>query len=171
MPDWRRSWAAERCGNSILRAVLPQQPVDGLDVVVDLLDGTAASLRLPGHGSQVLARLDQREGSSDGVDITALISESFALTTNSSESLRLSASTATCLLTQEAKCNDAQRRSGCYTLSCFLGSNSLRVYGLVCLQACKYMHKNKILYGFFTKTEFPGSETTGHNPRLQPVIS
>ena len=49
---------------------------------------------------------------------TALISESFALTTNSSESLRLSASTATCLLTQEAR--SATTPSAAAVAICFI---------------------------------------------------
>ena len=49
---------------------------------------------------------------------TALISESFALTTNSSESLRLSASTATCLLTPEAR--SATTPSAAAVAICFI---------------------------------------------------
>ena len=54
----------------VLRAVrLPQQAVDGRDVVVDLLDGAAAVFGPAGHGDQVLARFDEREVLRDGVDV------------------------------------------------------------------------------------------------------
>jgi len=61
-----RRGAGRRCTPCLLRE---QAGCHGLDVVVDLLDGTAASLRLPSHGDQVLARLDQREVLRDGVDV------------------------------------------------------------------------------------------------------
>ena len=49
--------------------ILPQQAVDGRDVVVDLLHGAASSLSLAGHGDEILARLDQREVLRNGVDV------------------------------------------------------------------------------------------------------
>ena len=54
---------------SDLLLVLLQQAVDGGDVVVDLRNGTAASLGCPGHGDEVFARLDQREILRNGIDV------------------------------------------------------------------------------------------------------
>ena len=125
-----------------LRAVLPQQPVDGLDVVVDLLDGTAASLRLPSHGDQVLARLDQREVLRDGVDVREHGIDQRVLRADDQLQRIAPALGLDGNLPAHAggkECNDAQRRGGCYMLHLvFHGSDSLRVYGLVCLQAQIY---------------------------------
>lgn len=54
---------------SDLRLVLLEQAVDGRDIVVDLLDGTADAFGIPGDGDQVFTRLDHGKILRDGVDI------------------------------------------------------------------------------------------------------
>ena len=54
---------------SDLRLVLLQQPVDGSDIVLDLLDGPAHALGTAGDGDQLLARLDLREIFRNGIDV------------------------------------------------------------------------------------------------------
>ena len=149
-----RSSAAERCSEAIFFAVLPQQAVDGRDVVVDLLDGAAAVFGSAGHGDQVLARFDEREVLRDGVDVREDgVDERILGADDRRQRIALPPGFRDDLLTlrvaagdREDRCGENRRRTDCECLfSCLFPFDSDRV-----VPWRKYMDKKDTVYGKFS---------------------